>query len=71
MNSLSNQSMPQSQGNQLNPFQILQAMKQYQGTPEQAKQQFYQQAQQMGMDQSQINSLLTDIQRTAKSWGLF
>lgn len=66
MNSLFNRTNSQ---NNLNPMQIMQQMQNYQGTPEQAKQEFFNQCQQMGMNQSQINSTLNQIENLAKQFG--
>lgn len=70
MNSLfsnSNQQMPTN----LNPLQIMQEMQNYQGTPEQAKEEFYKKAQAMGMDSSQINNTLEQIKNLGRTLGIF
>lgn len=69
MNDLLAAMQPQQTSN-LNPMSILQQMQAYQGTPEQAKQQFFQQAEQMGMSQDQVNEFLNNVQNMGKSMGI-
>lgn len=57
------------QANNLNPLQIMQEMQNYQGTPEQAKEEFYKKAQDMGMDSNQINNTIQQIQGLFKLFG--
>lgn len=70
MNSLFNPpSNPSS--NSLNPTQLMQAAQNFQGTPEQAKQQFIQTIVDSGMTKDQLNSLLDEIEKQGKMLGLF
>lgn len=55
--------------NNMNPFQIMEAMKNYQGTPEQAKAEFFKQTEAMGMSQDQVEQTLSSIKDMAKMFG--
>ena len=57
MNSLFSQTQPQ----RLDPMQVMQAVRSYQGSPEQAKAEFCNQVAAMGMTPSQLNSLLDQV----------
>ena len=63
---LSQESMPS-----LNPAQLMQMMQSFQGTPEQAQEQFCNQVAAMGWTPSQLNSFLDQCESQAKMFGLF
>lgn len=59
-------SMPQNMGIP----NIMQMMQSFQGTPQQAQEQFCNQVAQMGWTPSQLNSFLDDIEKQAKMLGM-
>ena len=72
MNPLFNQPSQQpnqASSSQLNPLQLMQAMKEYQGTPEQAKEEFFKRTEAMGMDKQQVDQFLSNVQDLAKTFG--
>lgn len=74
MNPLFGSSKPQQSSNPLNPMQLIQQMQQYQGTPEQAKDQFIKTIVDSGMSRQELDNLLDQIDNIGsqmKSFGLF
>lgn len=69
MNSLFESLTPSQSSNTLNPMQVMQQMRNFTGTPEQARQQFCNRIADMGLTKSQLNSLLDNIEEQARSMG--